>query len=202
VEAAQSRATGEGLRQLEVLRHDIDTDPLPAGGFDLAWCRWLAMFLPRLDPLLGLLETALCPGGRFVAHEYVHWDTFALHPRGEAVGRFGRAVIASFRAAGGDPDVNRRLPALLAGRGFRIEELRPLPVVGRGGDPWARWLERFVRIYGEELIRAGTWSAGDAAAAEREMAAARRDPGSFWLGPTVLELRAVRPWPKEATQPA
>ncbi|MEB3321833.1 MAG: methyltransferase domain-containing protein [Synechococcaceae cyanobacterium] len=192
VQAARTLAARDGLEQLEVLRHDIATDPVPAGRFDLALCRWVAMFLPRLDPLLQLLEEGLRPGGRFVAQEYVHWDTFGLHPRGEAVARFGRAVTASFRAAGGDPDVNRRLPSLLAGRGFRITELRPLPVLGRPGDPWARWLERFVRIYGAELIRQGRWSTEEAARAEREMEAARADPGSCWMGPTVLELHATR----------
>jgi hypothetical protein len=131
------------------------------------------MFLPDLDPLLDLLSRSLRPCGRFVAHEYVPWETFALHPHGDAISRFEAAVLDSFRAAGGQPSVNRRLPTLLADRGFRIDALRPLPVVGRAGDAWARWLERFVRIYGRELI---SW-------------------GRFWVGPTVtvLDLHASAP---------
>ncbi|WP_432785528.1 hypothetical protein AAJV73_03380 [Cyanobium sp. BSA11S] len=81
-------------------RHDLASDSLAPTGFDLAWCRWLAMFLPVLDPLLDLLSRSLRPGGRFVAHEYVHWETFALHPHGDAIGRFAEAAMASFRAAG------------------------------------------------------------------------------------------------------
>ncbi|QEY32693.1 methyltransferase domain-containing protein [Synechococcus sp. RSCCF101] len=178
---------------LEVRQHDLAIDaPVPAG-FDLAWSRWVAMFLPRLEPLLDLLGRSLRPGGRFVAHEYVHWASFALHPHGEAIAAFGAASMASFRASGGDPNVNRRLPDRLAERGFRIDELRPLPVLGRGGDPWARWLERFVRIYGRELIRQGHWSAEQASQAEEEMQAARSMPGSYWVGPTVLELHATAP---------
>ena len=203
VAAARAAAAREGWGQLEVLAVDLgdpaaaaspglDASGLGTGGFDLAWCRWLAMFLPRLDPLLDLVSTSLRPGGVLVAHEYVHWNTFGLHPDGTAIARFRDAAIASFRDAGGDPDVNRRLPGLLAARGFGIEELVPLPVLGRGSDPWARWLEHFVTLYGRELIRQGRWTEEDATAAADAMARARRDPGAYWVGPTVLSLRARR----------
>lgn len=203
VAAARAAAAQAGFHQLEVQTVDLGgpaaTAPqghsapgLGTGGFDLAWCRWLAMFLPRLEPLLELVTTSLRPGGVLVAHEYVHWNTFGLHPDGAAIARFRDAAIASFRGAGGDPDVNRRLPSLLAARGFGIEELLPLPVVGRGGDPWARWLERFVTLYGKELIRQGHWSAEEYAAAAAAMARAHLDPGAYWVGPTVLALRARR----------
>ncbi|WP_216919936.1 methyltransferase domain-containing protein [Synechococcus sp. CCAP 1479/9] len=203
VAAARAAAAQSGFHQLEVQAVDLGgaatTDDrghrapgLGTGGFDLAWCRWLAMFLPRLEPLLELVTTSLRPGGVLVAHEYVHWNTFGLHPDGAAIARFRDAAIASFRGAGGNPDVNRRLPSLLAARGFGIEELLPLPVVGRGGDPWARWLERFVTLYGQELIRQGHWSAEESAAAAAAMARARLDPGAYWVGPTVLALRARR----------
>jgi hypothetical protein len=39
----------------------------------------------------------------------------------------------------------------------------------------------------------GLWSAAEASEADAAMAAARRDPGSLWVGPTVLELLARRP---------
>lgn len=193
VQECRAAAERAGLPWLEARRHDLGAGPVAEGGFDLAWIRWVAMFLPTLEPLLALLQSCLRPGGQLVAHEYVHWQTFALHPHGVAIARFSDAVMASFRQAGGEPDVNRRLPGLLARRGFRIDELRPLPVLGRGGDPWARWLERFVRIYGRALIRQGRWSPEDARQAEAEMGAARMRAGSYWVGPTVLELRASAP---------
>jgi hypothetical protein len=151
------------------------------------------MFLGDLEPLLAQLDRALRPAGVALFHEYVHWQTFALHPRGEAMGRFGEACLTSFAAAGGNPNVNRILPSELAARGYRIEELLPLPAVG-GPRSWvADWLEPFVRIYGRRLQQLGLWSTADAEAVALEMAAARRDPGSVWVGPTVLELRAIKP---------
>ncbi len=192
---AQARRLAEAaqLQQLEIRAHNLVDAPLPLGGFDLAWCRWVAMFLPRLDQLLAQLELALRPGGVAVVHEYVHWRTFALHPNGTALARFAALVGENFIASGGDPDVNRRLPSLLAARGWRIEELRPLPAMGGPGSWVADWVEPFVQVYGQRLRLQGLWSEAEAEAAAAELAAARRDPGSVWVGPTVLELRARRP---------
>jgi SAM-dependent methyltransferase len=192
VAAGRELATQAGLPQLHLQQHDLLRDPLPPGGFDLAWMRWVAMFLSDLEPLLTQLPQALRPGGRLLLHEYVHWDTFGLHPHGRAIARFGQAVQQSFRAAGGDPDVNRRLPSLLAARGFRIEALTPLPVLGGEGSMAAQWLQRFVEVYAAQLMVQGLWSAHDQAEADAEISAARSDPGSYWVGPTLLELRATR----------
>lgn len=192
VAAGQAMAHSAQLPWLELRQHDVLRDPYPGEGFDLAWCRWLAMFLPDLDPLLTGLEQSLRLGGQLVLHEYVHWDTFGLHPGGRAIARFGQACQRSFREAGGDPDPNRRLPSLLATRGWRIDALQPLPVAGDSRSMAGQWLERFVQVYGERLQELGLWSSGDAAEARAEIAAAAADPGSFWVGPTVLEVRATR----------
>ena len=190
VNAGRKLAEAEGLSQLELQQHDLLHDPWPDLGVDLAWCRWVAMFLPNLDPLLAGLARSVRRGGRVVLHEYVHWDTFGLYPRGEAIARFGEACQRSFRDAGGDPDVNRRLPALLASQGWRVEELRPLPVLGGNGSMAAQWLERFVVVYGHRLQQLGLWSRRDADQAAAELESARLTAGSYWVGPTLLELQA------------
>jgi SAM-dependent methyltransferase len=190
---ARALAVASHLPQLSVRQHDLHQRPLALNqDFDLSWCRWIAMFLRDLEPLVAQLRLALRPGGVAVFHEYIHWSTFALHPRGTILQRFGAAVVASFEASGGDADVNRRLPSLLADRGFLIEEVRPLASVGGPGSWVAQWLEPFVRVYGRRLQALGLWSATDAAEAEAAMAAARLDPGSLWVGPTLLEVRARR----------
>lgn len=192
VAAGQQLAASAGLHQLELRQHDLLRDPWPDECFDLLWCRWVAMFLPELTPLLDGMAQCLQPSGRLVLQEYVHWDSFGLHPHGQAIARFGKACQQSFRQAGGDPDVNRRLPSLLAERGWHIEELRPLPVVGQSASMAGTWMQRFVEVYGERLQVLGLWSRADAEEAHQEMAEAATHPGSFWVGPTVLELRAQR----------
>ncbi|MBM5807173.1 MAG: methyltransferase domain-containing protein [Cyanobacteria bacterium M_surface_10_m2_179] len=192
VAAGRALASAAGLARLELKTCDLLQDPWPNERFNLIWCRWVAMFLPQLEPLLAGLEQCSQPGGALVLHEYVHWDSFGLHPHGEAIRRFGQACQRSFREAGGDPDVNRRLPALLAAQGWRIEALQPLQVAGMAGSIAAQWLERFVKVYGLRLQELGLWSSADAAEADAEIAAAAPQAGSFWMGPTLLELRARR----------
>lgn len=192
VAAGQKLAAAAGLNQLELRQHDLLRDPWPEERFDLIWCRWVAMFLTELTPLLEGMARCLEPGGRLVLHEYVHWDSFGLHPHGRAMERFGQACQQSFRQAGGDPDVNRRLPSLLTGGGWHIEELRPLPVVGDSASMASRWLQSFVEVYGPRLVELGLLTAAEAEAARTEAREAASHPGSFWVGPTVLELRAQR----------
>lgn len=191
---AQALAGTRGLSQVSFIRHDLHQPPLALDqAFDLSWCRWVAMFLRDLAPLVNQLELALRPGGVAVFHEYIHWSTFGLHPNGAILQRFGAAVLSSFEASGGDANVNRRLPSLLAAHGFLIEEIRPLASVGGPGSWVAHWLEPFVRVYGRRLQELGLWSAAEAEEADAAMEAARHDPGSLWVGPTVLELVARRP---------
>jgi SAM-dependent methyltransferase len=192
VETGEAFARNEGLHQLELRQLDLLKGPWPSERFDLIWCRWVAMFLPRLEPLLQGFESCLHSGGRLVIHEYVHWDTFALHPHGDAIRRFVEACQRSFQQAGGDQDVNRRLPALLADRGWRIEALQPIPVAGGPGSMAERWLMRFVDVYGQRLQTLGLWSANDRLEAEQEIQRTRTMDGSFWVGPTLLEVRARR----------
>ena len=192
VAAGRALPNAEGLAQLELRQCNLLEDGWPEERFELIWCRWVAMFLPRLEPLLDGLDQCSQPGDQVLIHEYVHWDSFGLHPHGQAIRRFGEACQQSFRQAGGDPDVNRRLPALLSARGWRIEELRPLPVVGRHGSMAAQWLQTFVAVYGTRLQELGCWTSADAAEAQAEISAAADNPGSFWVGPTLLELRARR----------
>ncbi len=192
VGAGRALASAEGLAQLELRQCNLLEDAWPEERFELIWCRWVAMFLPRLEPLLDCLEECSQPGGALVLHEYVHWDSFGLYPHGDAIHSFGLACQRSFREAGGDPDVNRHLPALLAAQGWRIEALQPLPVAGMAGSMAAQWLERFVLVYGLRLQELGLWSSTDATEAAAEIAAAAQEAGSFWVGPTLLELIARR----------
>ena len=117
VESGRRMAKQAGLHQLELRQQDLLSDPWPAESFDLVWCRWVAMFLPQLEPLLTGVDQCVQPGSRWLIHEYLHWDTFGLHPHGRAIQRFGQACQSCFHDEGGDPDVNRKLPGLLHQRG-------------------------------------------------------------------------------------
>jgi SAM-dependent methyltransferase len=162
-------------------------DPWERGGWDGAWCRWLAMFLPRLEPLLDLLRETLRPGGRLVLHEYVRWDTFALHPQGAQLAHFVQRCAQHWRRHGGDPDVAQRLPALLEARGFRLLHSASLMACGPGDQPKARWLQDFLFTYQAQLAAAGCWSAAEQSALEAELKRAHQHT-SLWVTPALVEL--------------
>lgn len=179
------------LPQLHTLEHDLAT-PLPPGvlephSWDGAWCRWVAMFLPRLEPLLDLLEQALRPGARLVLHEYVQWDTFALYPQGPQLAQFVQRCIRHWQDHGGDPHVARRLPALLEARGFRLLHSSSLMACSAGDHPKALWLQDFLTSYPAQLSAAGHWSPEEQAALEAELQQARRR-ASLWVSPALVEL--------------
>jgi SAM-dependent methyltransferase len=194
LEHLQREAQARGLEQLRTLRFDLGTSSssgqveaaIGSGNWDGAWCRWLAMFLPDPAALIAVVAQALRPGGRLVLHEYVHWDTFALHPSGEAVETFVRRCISHWQANGGDPHVARRLPGLLEAAGLRLVEARSLMACEPGDGPKALWLQDFLRCYTPQLAAAGLWSAAEQQALDTEILRARQHP-SLWVTPALVE---------------
>ncbi|MCP9808046.1 methyltransferase domain-containing protein [Cyanobium sp. HWJ4-Hawea] len=183
------------LPQLQTLEHNLSNallKELGSGGWDGAWCRWLAMFLPQLEPLLDLLLEALRPGGRLVMHEYLRWDTFSLHPRGSNLELFVGRCIGHWRSHGGDPDVAQRLPALLEERGFRLLHSQSLMACAPSDNPKALWLQDFLGSYPAQLMAAGCWSADEQQALEAELHWARQH-ASLWVTPALVEMVWERP---------
>ncbi|WP_225867663.1 methyltransferase domain-containing protein [Cyanobium sp. NIES-981] len=196
------QARRRDLPQLQTLQWDLaapgapddltDSGHGPPGTWDGAWCRWLAMFLPQLDPLLELVQRALRPGGALVLHEYVRWDTFSLHPQGTMLRRFVARCISHWRDHGGDPDVASRLPALLGARGFRLAHCRSLMACSAATAPKAQWLQDFLASYPTQLMGAGLWSSAEQEALGRELEQGRR-ADSLWITPALVEMVWIRP---------
>jgi SAM-dependent methyltransferase len=104
---------------LEIRRHNIVTDPLPEGAFDLIHARLVLMHLPERDAVLARLIKALKPGGWLLDEEFdvlsmptdvaINWrETFlhslsalnrVLEERGVEL-RFGRFLSGRLRALG------------------------------------------------------------------------------------------------------
>jgi SAM-dependent methyltransferase len=111
----------ENLKQpnVEILQHNIVTDPLPEAAFDLVHARLVLMHLPDRDSVLTRLVAALKPGGWLVDEEFDVLSLRAdpdLSPREELLNtitaidrvlvhrgvglRFGRLLFAKLRAMG------------------------------------------------------------------------------------------------------
>jgi SAM-dependent methyltransferase len=105
---------------LEVRRHDITTDPLPDGAFDLAHARLVLGHLPGREAALDRMVAALRPGGWLLLEEF---DSLsmpadpALNPAERRL-RLQGAMYRVMTARGVDLRLGRLLPGRLRARGL------------------------------------------------------------------------------------
>ena len=194
-----------GLTNVATAELDLMVDPLPradAGaarnatdadrGFDAAWCRWVACFVPDPALLVRRMAEALRPGGRAVFHEYVEYGSYSVLPRDPAVDGFVAAVFESWRSLGGEPDIARVLPRMLADAGLSITHVRPIARAARPTDRLWHWPAGFARINVPRLVELGLRSDAWGREVIAAIDAAERDEASVFITPTVLEIIAVK----------
>ncbi|MCH8683838.1 methyltransferase domain-containing protein [Pedomonas mirosovicensis] len=194
VEALRERARRCGYGNIAVHCRDMTVDGLPVmdGSMDGAWCRWIFAFLRQPAILLDALAAALRPGGALVLHEYLDYRTWRLAPRSLLLERFVSEVVASWRDAGGEPDIALDLPGWLTDAGFEIRELRPMiDVITPASFVW-QWPASFIDVNLTRLVELGRIAPALAGEIGAEFQARSQEPSSLMITPTVLEIIAVR----------
>lgn len=190
--ALRGAARQRGLDHVAVHELDLDEGELPAVGVDGAWGRWVFAFVKRPRDLLARVHRALRPGGVIVLHEYFHYQTWRLAPRCPEIEEFVTAVMTTWRADGGEPDVALDLPRWLAELDFEIRSLRPLiDVVPASNFIW-QWPKSFVQVGLCRLVELGTLTADRADAIGKAFAACEAAPHTLMITPAVLEIIATR----------
>ncbi|MGC0423488.1 class I SAM-dependent methyltransferase [Embleya sp. AB8] len=126
---------------VEVIEHDITTDPLPPGSWDLIHVRSVLEHLPDPESVLARLIPSLAPHGRLVAEAIdVGAETLAI-AAAQAVDRkaatafleFATAVNRLMTLAGAHPELGNALPVILAAHGLEgITHKRRHPLVPGG----------------------------------------------------------------------
>jgi SAM-dependent methyltransferase len=177
---------------VEVVHADLMTDPVDVTGLDAAWCRWVACFVPSPATLVRRVAGMLRPGGVFISHEYVDYASWRLLPSCPEIEVFVAEVMASWRENGGEPDIARSLPALLAAHGLVVEHVTPRVFAARPGEPMWRWPAAFVRSGAERLRELGRVDDRWVRSVVQALDDAERDPQAVMLTPLVLEVIAVR----------
>ncbi|MEW6474281.1 MAG: methyltransferase [Actinomycetota bacterium] len=140
------------VSNLEVRRHDIVTDDLPAGAFDLIHARLVLEHLAGRDQALGRMVAALAPGGWLVVEDLDWVSVTPVAGRGTgAFRRFVRMAPLVMRLAGYDPAYGRRLPVEMARLGLvEVRAEGAVPVL-RGGDDRLDWAQLSIRRMGEVM---------------------------------------------------
>jgi SAM-dependent methyltransferase len=174
---------------VEVRRHDILTDPLEPGRYDLVHCR--ALLLHLADPLQAVrtMAAAVRPGGWLLIEDADYVSLAAANPDHPRAARFDQTAgkLLPFFAASGtfDPFLGRRLPLLVTAAGLAETGSEAIACHRQGGSGEAELLRR-------SLERMSPMALSHGAAAQEELdavSAATADP-SF----SFLDALSVAAW--------
>ncbi len=153
------RFLGDVRPTVEVRRHDVTSDPLEDGAYDLVHCRMLLMHLSRPEVTLRKLTRALRPGGWLLAEEADLRASRAADPRHPATS--GSNAVSDraweFVASAGimDPFFGRFLPILVDELGLTDTGHGATTRVVRGGSPTARLAQMTYERLRAPLLAAG-----------------------------------------------
>lgn len=198
------QAEARGLTQLSGVVGDVLELPalaasaagraagLEAGSFDLVYTRWVLCFVKDPGAMLDGMLALLKPGGRLVIHDYFNYGCMTMAPRSAAHDAAVAGTMRSWRDRGGDPDVMGRVPALLAQRGVRIDQLNVHQRIARGHEAMFTWPDVWWRTYTPKLVQMGYLSTDAQRQLLAELDAARREPGRYVVCPPVFEVIATR----------
>ena len=181
-----------GSSKIETHEIDLDEDALPVSDADGAWVRWVFAFVKRPRDLASRVRAALKPGGRLVIHEYLDYETWSFMPGSQEHDEFVRAVMRSWRNAGGEPNVGRDLPRWLEELGFEIRSMQTIVDVIRRSDFAWQWPRSFIHSGLRRLIDLGEISADRGEEIARAFARNESDRQAMMVTPAVLEIVAVR----------
>jgi SAM-dependent methyltransferase len=192
LETLENSRRRRGLGNIDAHQLDLDEAELPMTGLDGAWCRWVFAFLKHRRDVLARVCGALRRGGTIVLHEYFDYSTWRMAPRCEEIEEFVSAVMESWRAEGGEPDIALDLPRWLAELGFEIKTLNPIiDIVPASNFVW-QWPKTFVQVGLKRLVNLNHMTSDRAWAVSQALAACESAPHTWMITPAVLEIIAVR----------
>lgn len=192
IEYLQDQIRARGIGNIRYELTDVERLELPAGSVDGAFARWVLCFTSDPEAVIGGVAHALRPGGCFAVLDYCHYEAFTVAPRSEAIDRVIRATAESFRIRGGNPDIGRELPTLMARCGLEVRAIRPVARVGRPGTALWRWPQSFFANYLPTLVEMKLITGTEASAFQAEWKARSEEATSFFLTPPMVQVVGVK----------
>ena len=192
LDALEATCLQRALGNVTTQEFDLDAAGPPAVGADGAWARWVFAFVKHPRDLLARVAGALKLGGVLIVHEYFDYSTWRMAPRSPEIEEYVRAVMTSWRANGGEPDIGLDLPLWLEELGFATKTLHPIiDVVPASNFVW-QWPAAFIQVGLRRLVELGHLTADRALAISEALAACEAAPHTLMVTPALLEIIAVR----------
>ena len=191
LDALASFQRERGISNIQSHGIDLNDAELPVVKADAAWTRWVYAFVREPRGLLVRVAKRLKSGGVYVIHEHIDYSTWRLAPRLPELEEYVQAVMDSWRADGGEPDIGLELPAWLHELGFEVKALNPIvDVVPPSNFVW-QWPSAFVEVGMKRLVELGRMQQERASAILRAFRLREQDPNTLMITPAVLEIIAV-----------
>jgi len=192
LDSLEAARRNRGLTNIVSHELDLNEAQLPDVKADGAWTRWVYAFVKHPRELLARVAESLRPGGVYVIHEYIDYSTWRLAPRLPELEEYVAAVMESWRADGGEPDIGLELPSWLRELGFELQTLNPIvDIVPASNYVW-EWPKAFIEVGMKRLVDLGRLRQQRASEILAAFAAAEAKPNTLMITPTVLEIIAVR----------
>lgn len=188
----KARAHASGASNVDVFVQDVQAMEVAPKSVDVAYARWVMCFVPRPDDVISAVARALRPGGVFAVQDYLDWTALSLYPGSEVFQKVVQATVENWRGRGGDTAIGKRLPAMMASHGLRVEAMRPLQRIARSGDPLWMWPTTFFANFSRTLVERGLLTAEDQRSLEQDWAKWSKDETAFFWTPPVIEILARR----------
>jgi SAM-dependent methyltransferase len=188
----ERQAAERGLPQVEVRQGDVGKLELEEESFDGAFARWVLCFTPDPAAVVRGVARALRPGGTFAVLDYLDYTAFRVAPESPAFQRVIEATGASFRRAGGDADVARRIPGLMRDAGLEVSVLRPVQRIALPGTATWFWPQTFFHGYANQLVEMGMLEEAEAVAFREEWELLAADPSAYLLTATMAAVVGVK----------
>ncbi len=182
---------------VEVVRHDVTSDPIEQDAFDLVHARAVLEHVPDPGEVVARLVRALRPAGVLVLEDVLAsgpvsqaWEKMVSPPgQRPALTRVVQAVAAGFRAVGAHPEFALELPAALIAAGLRDVNAELTSRLIYGGTEESAFYALTLRQVGPRLIGAGLLDPDDA----DQIGAFAQDPASRWLSLGMVTAWGWRP---------
>ena len=183
---AQRSIAELGLTNVRLALGEADETGLAGDSIDLAHERLVLINHPEPERVVAEMARVVRPGG-WVALQEVDALSWACEPRHPAFDQLLATFVDAFTAAGLDPFVGRRLPALLRAAGLSDIEFDAQAHVWHSGHPYQALLLHFMGVLRERIIQSAILSEArlDRLVAEVEQHLAR--PDTFVIHPLFFQ---------------
>jgi SAM-dependent methyltransferase len=189
LEAAAAFVQEQHLERVSLEKDDLFASRLSPAAFDLTHARFQIAPLGRAEEQLTAYMRLTKPGGLLVLEDP---DTGSWHfnPRAAATEGLIELILEAFKAAGGNFNAGRELPALLRSRGLEAEVRADVYALAPG-HPYLRLPLQFARSLEPRLLKLVSADELNAlrAAAEDEL----NDPARWGTTFTLIQASARLP---------